>query len=222
MTAGALPSVFAIWKPKGISSNEALTRLKKMCGTKKAGHAGTLDPLAEGILVVGVGRDGTKALSELLLKEKEYSAEIMLGVRSTTDDEEGEKTYRDVSKIPTQHSVERAISHFIGEIMQVPPRYSAVHVKGKKAYTRARMGEAFLLAPRPVQIKSVEILSYVWPKLSVQVVTGPGAYIRALARDIGEELGTGGYLSSLVRTRVGDFTRKNVIPFEALYGYESH
>ena len=199
--------IFAIYKPKGPTSHDIIDKLRRETGVKKIGHAGTLDPLASGVLVVGVGRKATKQLGAIVKKEKEYSAKIRLGMTSPTDDAEGIKTeIKIVGKIPTFGEIKKALAKFEGEILQTPPIYSAVKVKGKKAYKLARKGQTPKLKPRKALIKEIEILKYEWPYLELRVVTGPGVYIRALARDIGKYLKTGGYLAGLERTRVGSFT----------------
>ncbi|MCL4391795.1 tRNA pseudouridine(55) synthase TruB [Patescibacteria group bacterium] len=200
--------IFAAWKPKGPSSAQFLNSLKKKLGVRKIGHAGTLDPLASGILVVGVGK-GTKKLGEAAGVEKEYIAKIKFGERSVTDDEEGKKTICEVKEIPKLDDVERAIGKFIGDIDQVPSDYSAAKVGGIHAYRLARRGKEIHLKPRAVKIFSIEIMKYAWPFLEIKVVTGTGVYVRALARDLGEALGVGGYIAELMRTRVGEFTKED-------------
>jgi len=207
--------IFAIYKPKGITSAEALRRIKRKIGAEKIGHAGTLDPLASGILVVATGAD-TKKISEVVAKEKEYVAKIKFGETSETDDEEGKKTVVPVEKIPSLQEIREAVDGFLGEIEQRPPIFSAIKIAGKEAYKRARKGEKVELPSRKVLIKKIDILNYVWPILELRVVTGPGTYIRSLARDIGERLGTGGYLAELERTRVGEFTREKAVFREEL------
>ena len=194
-----------------MTSHDVVDQLRKIFGVKKIGHAGTLDPLATGVLVIGVGREATKKLAIEVQKEKEYLAEITLGVTSTTDDEEGIKTKSTSlkngdKKPPTLTEVKAVTSKFIGQIKQTPPVYSAVKIKGQEAYKRVRKGEKVELNPREVKIKAIEILNYQWPKLELKIITGPGVYIRAIARDVGEALNVGGYLSGLTRTRVGEFT----------------
>lgn len=218
----SISPIFALYKPKGLSSNQALTKVKKILGVKKAGHAGTLDPLAEGVLVVGIGKEGTSRLQALAGKEKEYIAEVRLGASSSTDDQEGEKREIKRDTIPQREEVEGILKSFVGSIKQIPPQYSAVHVQGKRAYERAREGEKMTLGAHSVEIHAIDNIHYDWPRLSFRVLTGPGVYIRALARDIGELLGTGGYLEALERTRVGDFTKENSISLEdiATYTYE--
>ena len=200
--------VVAIYKPKGPTSHDIINQVRKLTGERRVGHAGTLDTLASGVLVIGIGREATKKLGEIVAKEKEYLAVIRLGMTSTTDDEEGVKTatkYEKDVKI-RKSDVTAILAQFTGRIMQTPPAYSAIKIKGQKAYALARRGKTPALKPRPVEIKSIKLLSYRWPNLKLRVVTGPGVYIRALARDIGEHVGVGGYLADLVRTRVGDFT----------------
>lgn len=206
--------IFAILKPKGITSHDVIDKMREITGIKKIGHAGTLDPLASGVLVIGIGREATRKLSEMVKKEKEYLATVKLGLISTTDDEEGEKREVDVSEVPSVEQVRAVVRGFEGKISQVPPAYSAVKVKGKEAYKRARRGEKVELKPRMVEIKKIEIEKYEWPYLKLRVVTGPGVYIRSLARDIGKSLGIGGYLTELERTRVGDFTKGKALTLE--------
>jgi len=204
----------AIYKPKGPTSNDIVQDVKRITGGEKVGHAGTLDPLAEGVLVIGIGREGTKNLGIEVKKEKEYLAKIKLGETSTTDDEEGEKEKTEINREPSRIEIDNAVKKFIGKIKQVPPIYSAIKVGGKEAYKFARQGEKPVLLERDAEIKEIEILDYKWPYLELRVVTGPGVYIRALARDIGKELKAGGYLAGLKRTRVGDFTADKALSLE--------
>jgi tRNA pseudouridine55 synthase len=206
-----LRGIFAVWKPKGPSSYDVIRALKRMTTEKKIGHAGTLDPRASGILVIAVGRDATKRLSEEVAKEKEYKASLRLGMTSTTDDAEGVKTRTIPEKRARLLEIRKLLPRFIGTVSQVPPVYSAIKVKGKEAYKRTRAGEAVVLSARPVEIRDIRIESFRWPYLALIVTTGPGVYIRSLARDIGNALGTGAYLSGLERTRIGDFSKKNAI-----------
>ena len=198
--------IVPIFKPIGPTSHDMIYRIRKVTGVKKVGHAGTLDPLAQGVLVVGIGRDATKKLSQEVKKEKEYKAEFTLGTTSTTDDAEGEKSIVNLKKQPSLGDIERVIQNeFTGEILQRPPHYSAVKLGGKKAYELARKGIVPELEPRIREVKSFTVLDYVYPVVTVRITTGSGVYIRSLARDIGDRLGTGAFMSSLIRTRVGDF-----------------
>ncbi|MBN1778903.1 MAG: tRNA pseudouridine(55) synthase TruB [Candidatus Buchananbacteria bacterium] len=199
-----ITGIIAINKPVGPTSNDIVQQVKKITG-QKVGHAGTLDPLASGVLVLGIGREATKKLSEVVKKEKEYVAEIFLGANSTTDDQEGEKTIVEAKNQPTEEQIVLILKEFVGQIQQTPPVYSAIKIKGQEAYKLARKGRSVDLKSRPVEIKQIELLKYNYPLLKIKVVSGPGVYIRSLARDIGKKLGSGGYLFSLVRTRVGQY-----------------
>lgn len=220
--------IMAFYKPKGPTSHDIINQLRRLTGIKKIGHAGTLDPLARGVLVVGIGAKATKKLSAIVAKEKEYVAVIRLGEESDTDDAEGPIKKFSISPpsvasgdlrqasnsqflIPARKNIDAAVKLFVGKITQVPPIYSALKIKGAAAYARARRGEKIKMKSRAVEIKEIEILSYAWPDITLRVVTGPGVYIRALARDVGRALGTGAYLASLERTRVGKFTKENAV-----------
>lgn len=199
--------LIGVWKPKGMSSHDAVNIVRRLSGERRVGHAGTLDPLASGVLVMGIGRASTKQLGDAVAKEKEYIASVRLGAESSTGDEEGEKTATPNPAMPSEEAVRAAARKFVGRIMQVPPIYSALKVKGRTAYSYARAGEVVELAAREVEVKEIEVVSYAWPDMELRVVTGPGVYIRSLARDIGRALGVGGYLSGLIRTRVGEYDR---------------
>lgn len=210
-------NIFAFYKPKGITSNDAVQKVRSIVGRSvKVGHAGTLDPLAQGVLVIAVGREATKKISDVVKKEKEYIAEITLGFESATDDAEGEKTKIEYSKIPTIDETRNSFLGFIGNIKQIPPIYSAIKIQGQEAYKYARQGQVVEMKSREVEIKNIELLEYAWPLLKIKVLTGPGVYIRSLARDLGRKLGVGGYLSFLERTRVGDFKKESAVLTENL------
>ncbi|MFH0779660.1 MAG: tRNA pseudouridine(55) synthase TruB [Parcubacteria group bacterium] len=212
--------IIAVYKPKGPTSHDMIDKIRRITGVKRVGHAGTLDPLASGVLVVGIGREATRTLDAEVKKEKEYIATIKFGETSETDDEEGilmakHGIYSVPSEdYPTSSQIETTMKKFIGEISQIPPAYSALKIKGTPAYKLARSGKKVNLEPRKVFIKEIEILKYEWPLLKIKVVCGPGVYIRSLARDIGEALGVGGYMSALERTRVGDFTVEQAIDLD--------
>lgn len=206
-----MEGIFAVNKPKGITSHDVIYKLRKKTGVKRIGHAGTLDPLAEGVLVVAVGREFTKQLDSIVKSEKEYLAEIKLGETSSTDDEEGEKQTINDNLKPEKKDIEQTIQAFVGKIKQTPPIYSAIKKSGQTAYKMARKGQEIKLKPRKIEIKDIKILDYNYPIIKLKIVCGKGVYIRALARDIGEKLQTGGYLKSLVRTRVGDFEIQDAI-----------
>lgn len=203
-----------IYKPAGPSSFDIIRRLRILTGIKKIGHAGTLDPLARGVLVVGFGRQACRSLEKEVKKEKEYLAVIKLGQESSTDDQEGKKIEKENIQLPTKENILKILSQFQGKVEQVPPLFSAIKIKGKRAYQLARQGQKPILQPRIVEIKKIELLDYQWPYLRIKVLTGPGVYIRSLARDLGQKLNCGGYLFDLERTRVGEYNKKNSINLE--------
>lgn len=208
--------IFSVWKPKGPTSNDVLNSIRRAANTRAVGHAGTLDPLAEGVLVVGIGREANKKLKDIVGSEKEYVAEITLGATSKTGDSEGPINSSNVLKNILVSDIENILPQFTGKIQQTPPVYSALKIAGKEAYKYAREGKTPEMKSREVEIKNIEILDFSWPTLKLKVTTGPGVYIRALARDIGEVLGCGAYLAGLVRTRVGNFTFENCVPADKI------
>lgn len=210
------PRIIAVYKPVGPTSHDIVNRVRRATGERRVGHAGTLDPLASGVLVVAVGRESTKQIQSIVESEKEYVAGIRLGQSSTTDDAEGEKHDGPAINPPAEVDIKKMLDGFIGEIEQVPPAFSAIKIGGKAAYKLARKGQSVELKARTVLIKEIELLDYAWPELRIRVVTGPGTYIRSLARDIGQTLGTAAYMSSLERTRVGQFTKEESVRLEDL------
>ena len=197
--------IYAVHKPPGITSHDVINQVRKLSGEKRVGHAGTLDPFATGVLVVAVGREFTKQINFHVESDKEYLATLKLGYVSTTDDPEGEIQKTTVFKKPTPAEIQKVIKKFVGKIDQIPPIYSAIKIKGKPAHRRVRKGEKVELHPRKVEIFDIVLESYEYPLLTITVHCAKGVYIRALARDIGKELGTGAYLTKLIRTRVGKF-----------------
>jgi len=206
--------IYAFDKPLSFTSNQLLTLIKKETGIKKVGHAGTLDPLATGVLVVAIGKKYTKQLSQFVAKEKKYEARFCLGEESETDDAEGPLIKREIESIPTIEQVKLALDEFVGNIKQLPPIYSAVKIRGQEAYKRTRRGEKIELKPRDVFVKSIKIVKYSWPFLDLIVETGPGVYIRSIARDLGDKLGVGGYVCKLIRTKVGEFEIESAISIQ--------
>jgi tRNA pseudouridine55 synthase len=191
-------------KPAGLTSHDVVARLRRILRTRKVGHAGTLDPMATGVLVCGVGR-GTKLLGHLALDTKSYTATIRLGTTTTTDDAEGEVVaVADASEIGDA-AVAAAITALTGPILQVPSAVSAIKVGGRRAYARVRAGEEVVLPPRPVTVSTFALLSRQGVDLDVAVECSSGTYVRALARDLGAALGVGGHLTALRRARVGPF-----------------
>lgn len=218
--------IFAVYKPTGMTSHDVVNIVRKKTHVKRVGHGGTLDPLAEGVLVIAVERENTKLLDRYVKGDKEYVATLKLGYISDTDDSEGpiqeyKPSGNDLSNsrkkvVPTIRDIQDCIKNFTGEIRQIPSRYSAIKVQGKEAYKRIRKGEKFEMEPRKVSIKNIEVVSYDYPALELKIECGTGVYIRSLARDIGESLGTGAYLTRLIRTRVGEFTMENAVKIEDL------
>ncbi|MCA9284808.1 MAG: tRNA pseudouridine(55) synthase TruB [Phycisphaerales bacterium] len=205
MDAGDKPmGILILDKPKGLSSMQAIARVRRRAGGVRTGHAGTLDPLATGILVVALGK-ATKSIDRLMDTEKRYRTVIDLSAFTTTDDAEGDRTERAVPVPPDEQSVREVLLRFVGTIEQRPPAYSAMKVGGRRAYSLARKGAPPTLAPRPVRIDALELVRYLWPLLEIDVRCGKGTYIRSLARDVGEALGTGGHCQALRRTAVGPF-----------------
>ena len=203
-------------KPRGPTSHDVVARIRRMLpkGTK-IGHAGTLDPAADGVLVLCVG-PATRLADHVQRGAKRYTAEVTLAAVSTTDDTEGEITPTPGAVPVPRERLEEALRAFVGRVEQVPPAHSAVHVDGRRAYKLARKGEAPDLAPRPVVIHAIELLSYEWPTAVLDVRCGVGTYIRALARDLGAALGVGGHLSRLTRTEVGPFRLDRAVDLDKL------
>lgn len=209
-------------KPLGPTSMDACRRIRwrlVQAGAPKrikVGHGGTLDPLATGLLVIMVGK-ATRLCESVMAGTKVYQAGIDLSCFSTTDDQEGVKTNVVVSSPPTREVVEAACRRWTGEaVMQTPPAYSAMKIDGQRAYDLARRGEEVKLAARPVRIDRVDVVEYAWPRLTIEVECGKGTYIRSLARDLGESLGTGGCLTSLRRTRIGQWRIEDAQAMDAL------
>lgn len=203
--------IIGIDKPLGWTSFDAVKRLRGAIQRRlrvkkfKVGHAGTLDPLATGVLIVCTGR-ATRRIETLQNGTKEYVAEITLGATTPSFDLETEIDATYPWEHITEEKIREILPRFTGRVMQVPPVFSAVKVDGKRAYNLARKGKDIELAAKPLEIKEIEILGYDAPRLTLRIVCSKGTYIRALARDIGEALGSGGHLTALRRTRVGDIT----------------
>jgi len=192
-------------KPSGISSMTAIAIVRRKTGLK-AGHAGTLDPLATGVLVVGLGR-ATKTLERFMKTRKTYRTDIDLSAFTATDDREGDREEVDVRNPPERKDVERTLAeNFTGTFPQIPPDFSAKKVGGRRAYATARRGESPKLESRPVHVHRIDLLDFAWPIATVEVVSEKGFYVRSLARDLGRALGTGGHCASIRRTAVGPFT----------------
>lgn len=213
-----MEGLLVVDKPLGVSSMDVVRRVRRAAGLGrrfKVGHAGTLDPLATGVVVCCLGK-ATRAVEQLMGLTKVYDAVVDLSAFTTTDDREGERQEVAVTQIPDEATVRQVLATFIGEVEQVPPVYSAVHVDGQRAYKLARRGEQPDMPARTVRIDAIELNRYDWPLLDITVTCGRGTYIRSLARDIGVRLGTGGHLASLRRTAVGPYTLDKAITFDRL------
>jgi tRNA pseudouridine55 synthase len=191
-------------KPGGLTSHDVVARLRRILRTRRIGHAGTLDPMATGVLVCGVER-GTKLLGHLALDTKAYTATIRLGATTTTDDAEGEVVASADPSGVGDPAVAAAMAALTGEILQVPSSVSAIKIDGKRAYARVRAGETVEIPARPVTVSEFRLLERRGAELDVAVACSSGTYVRALARDLGAALGVGAHLTALRRTRVGPF-----------------
>jgi len=191
-------------KPSGWTSHDVVGRARRLAGTRKVGHAGTLDPMATGVLVLGVGR-ATRLLGHLALTDKAYDATIRLGATTVTDDAEGEVLERCDAAAVTAEAVAAAVAALTGDLQQVPSSVSAIKVDGQRAYARVRAGESVQLKARAVTVSRFDVLARRGDDLDVTVECTTGTYVRALARDLGAALGVGGHLTALRRTRVGPF-----------------
>ncbi|MCQ6252334.1 tRNA pseudouridine(55) synthase TruB [Streptomyces sp. SID8361] len=211
--SGAPDGLVIVDKPAGFTSHDVVAKMRRFARTRRVGHAGTLDPMATGVLVIGVEK-ATRLLGHLALTEKEYRATIRLGQTTVTDDAEGEITASDGATGIDPAAVRAGIEELTGDIQQVPSKVSAIKIDGKRSYARAREGEEFTIPARPVTVSSFVLHDRREAKaedgttvldLDVTVVCSSGTYIRALARDLGAGLGVGGHLTALRRTRVGPY-----------------
>lgn len=189
-------------KPAGWTSHDVVARIRRLAGTRRVGHAGTLDPMATGLLVVGVER-ATRLLGHLALHDKDYLATIRLGVTTSTDDADGSVVAAADASAVTDEELRSAVSRLTGDLMQVPSAVSAIKVGGERAYARVRAGESVELAARPVTVSRFDVLARRGDDIDVAVTCSTGTYVRALARDVGAALGVGAHLTALRRTRIG-------------------
>lgn len=209
-----MKSVINVLKPPGMTSHDVVNFLRRLLQFKKIGHSGTLDPVAAGVLPIFIGK-ATKAIEFFMEDDKEYIAEMSLGVTTDTGDLEGNITNISPVKV-NKLQFEAALKQFTGEISQIPPMYSAVRYKGKKLYELARQGTVVQREPRKIKIYSLDLLDYSGETAIVRVVCSKGTYIRTLCEDIGNKLGCGACLSCLVRTRSGSFTIENSATLEEI------
>jgi tRNA pseudouridine55 synthase len=212
MNPPILNGLLLVNKPIGITSFDVIRALRRQTGVKKIGHAGTLDPLATGLMLMLFGTTCKQAMS-LTKLDKRYLGEVTLGATSTTGDSEGEKTPISDRK-PSLTEVTAAILKFRGEIIQTPSIYSAIKVNGQEAYKYARAGRDVELPTRQVTVYELELVAYEYPIIKLNAKVSSGTYIRSLATDIGETLGVGGFLSTLIRTEVGEYSLSDAVELE--------
>lgn len=205
--------VLLINKPLEWTSFDAVRKIRNMIKIKKVGHAGTLDPLATGLLIICTGKF-TKKINEYMAQEKEYTGTFTLGATTPTYDLESEPVNFKPTDAITEEQIKKATQQFTGEILQVPPAHSAIKVDGKRVYELARQGKEVKLEPRKITIKEFEITKIEMPVVFFRVVCSTGTYIRSLANDFGAALGCGAYLSSLCRTRIGTFRNEDALTME--------
>jgi tRNA pseudouridine55 synthase len=206
-------------KPSGWTSHDVVARVRRLVGTRRVGHAGTLDPMATGVLILGVGR-ATRLLTFLVGCEKEYAATVRLGQATVTDDADGEVVASADASGVLRAALDAAVATFTGPIEQVPSSVSAVKVDGQRSYARVRSGEDVRLAARPITVHRFDVLE-IRPAgtcldVDIEVEVSSGTYVRALARDLGTALGVGGHLTALRRTRVGRFLVADAVPLDVL------
>jgi len=215
MKALGVEGILVVDKPRGWTSRAVVDRVAALVGRSKAGHAGTLDPLASGVLVICVG-PATRLVEEIQRLPKSYRTVVLLGARSDTLDADGRIEHQADPRVPSPAEVAAAVATLVGEVDQLPPDYSALRVGGRRAYDLARAGRAVELAPRRVRIDRIEVLRYEWPRLELEIDCGAGTYIRSIARDVGEALGCGGLVEVLVRTRIGPFALDGAVDLAGL------
>ena len=208
----SLTGFLVLDKPVGPSSMQAVAAVRRRAGRAKTGHGGTLDPRASGVLVLGIGRPATRMLEAIVATDKGYDTEIDLSIRTPTDDLEGDVEDVPVATPPSLDRIEESLRSFRGEFLQRPPDFSAVKIGGRRAYALARTGRAVQPAPRPVVVHALDLVSFEWPRLTLRIACAKGFYVRALARDLGTALGTGGCCRSIRRTAVGPFTIDEAVP----------
>ncbi len=213
--AAGVNGVIPIDKPAGMSSRKVVDRVAKALGMRAVGHAGTLDPLAAGVVVVCAGQ-ATKLVDFVHQLPKSYAATFLLGRSSPSDDLETEVTLEDDPIVPGGDAIEPAAAVFRGDILQRPCDYSAVHVGGQRAYRLARKGREVVLAPKRVRIERLAVTGYHWPRLGLEIVCSSGTFVRAIGRDLAAALGTKAVMESLVRTAVGPFTKQGSLPCDAV------
>ena len=214
-----MDGLLVVNKPQGMTSHDVVDFIRKSFALKKVGHAGTLDPMAVGVLVILIGRY-TKASGRFISDDKEYEGTLVLGATSDTGDAWGAVSYCGDTARLTEEEIKKAFKNFLGEIEQLPPMYSAVKFKGRKLYELARKGLSVNVNPRKISIKKIEVLSISLPEVSFKVTCSKGTYVRQLCADIGKALGCGAYLAKLNRTRSGRFTVEEAVTMDEIRNFK--
>jgi tRNA pseudouridine55 synthase len=210
-----LSGILNVDKPSGMTSHDVVDEIRHLAGQRKVGHAGTLDPMATGVLLVCLGA-ATRVAEYLMQGRKRYRATVVLGTTTDTYDAEGKIVSSGGASDFARSEIEVALTRFVGPIEQVPPMYSAIKRKGRPLYELARQGKTVERPPRPVEIEAIELLDWAPPALSIEVACSPGTYIRSLAHDLGQQLGSGAYLDTLVRLSSGHFALEDATSLDRL------
>ncbi|RME47982.1 MAG: tRNA pseudouridine(55) synthase TruB, partial [Caldilineae bacterium] len=215
MKPETLSGILNLNKPPALTSHDVVKVVRRLTGVRKVGHAGTLDPLATGVLLVCLGR-ATRLIEYLMAGRKVYRATLQLGQTTTTYDAEGDITATADPSAVTEAALRRTLAGFVGHIEQTPPPFSALKRNGVPLYRLARQGKAVTPAPRPVHIAAIELEAFAPPQATLRVVCGPGTYIRSLAHEVGQRLGVGAHLTALVRLASGNWSLENAITLPQL------
>jgi len=210
-----LSGILNVDKPPGVTSHDVVDAVRRAVGQRKVGHAGTLDPMATGVLLLCLGQ-ATRVAEYLMASHKRYRATIVLGMATDTYDAEGQIVSRGGRTDFSQQEIEGTLAGFVGRIEQVPPMYSALKRGGQPLYKLARQGKVVERKPRPVEVDELVLLDWTLPSLIIEVACSPGTYVRSLAHDLGQKLGSGAYLASLVRLSSGRFTLEEAVSLERL------
>lgn len=220
-SAERLSGFLNVFKPPGVTSQQVVARVRRLTRQRKVGHLGTLDPAAVGVLPIALG-PATRLASSPVWDVKLYWADVRFGLATNTDDAQGVTVAEGDARAVDLLALERTLAGFVGDISQRPPRYSAIHVDGARAYQRARQGEMPVLGPRVVHVGAIEVVGWEPPVLSLKVQCGSGTYIRAIARDVGAAIGCPAHLASLVRLRVGPFALDDALTYGDLDAIAAH
>lgn len=208
-------AILSINKPAGLTSRDVVNRVQRITGIRKCGHAGTLDPLATGVLVVCLN-SATRLVPYIQKQQKSYRAEFRFGTRSTTDDIEGELTSVEGATFPTRDELDAALQKMTGDVEQRPPQFSAVKIDGRPAYKKARQGEQVELKSRIVRIDQLTLREFEAAEWKLDILCGSGTYVRSIGRDIGDHFGCGAIMTSLLRDRIGRFSLQDSVSLEEL------